>query len=123
MVYKVLADTVVLTHFLWIIFLILGWVWGRKHRVIKYVHILGLCFAFVINVFGLYCPLTDLEVWLQSRYAPGTAYTGSFIAHYLDKAIYIDLPMYVISLLTVFLCAFNVWVYLRKRPPVSPHPR
>ena len=67
MVYKVLADLVMFAHFLWILFLILGGIWGVKIRVVKVVHIGALAFAFVINVFGLTCPLTDLEVWLAGK--------------------------------------------------------
>ena len=115
MVYKLLADATILVHFIWILFLVFGAVWGRRRRAVKFAHIGGLCFAFVINVFGYECPLTYLEVWLQSKYAPGTAYTGSFIAHYIEKIIYIGVPLYVITLLTVIICAFNAWVYLRKK--------
>ncbi len=116
MVYRVLADVVMLVHFLWIIFLILGGIWGVRIKWVKVAHIGGLAFAFVINVFGLTCPLTDIEVWLASKGEPSQAYTGSFIAHYLDQIIYLDVPAYVIALLPVALCCFNAWVYLRKRP-------
>ena len=44
---------------------------------------------------------------------PFRAYSGSFIAHYMEKIIYIDLPDYAIFLLTAALCAFNAWVYLK----------
>jgi hypothetical protein len=40
---------------------------------------------------------------------------GSFIVHYAEKIIYIGLPPYLLLLLTVFLCGFNAWFYLRKR--------
>jgi hypothetical protein len=116
MVYELLADAVVFVHFLWILFLISGAVWGVRHRAIKVVHVGGLFFAFVINVFGLYCPLTDLETWLRAEGSPSGAYGGSFIAHYLEKLIYLDVPEYIIALMSVALCAFNAWVYLRRRP-------
>ena len=114
MVYKVLADLVMFAHFFWILFLILGGIWGVRIRAVKVVHIGALAFAFVINVFGLTCPLTDLEVWLAGKGAPSEAYAGSFVAHYLEKLIYLDVPVYVIALLTVALCCFNAWLYLRK---------
>ena len=115
MVYKVLADLTVLTHFLWILFLIFGGIWGRKHKAVKVAHIGGLAFAFIINVFGFYCPLTDLEVWLASKSSPATAYSGSFISHYLDKIIYLNVSDWAIAAMTVALCGFNAWLYLRKK--------
>lgn len=115
MVYALLADGVVLFHFLWIMFLIFGGIWGRKHRTVRYIHLAGLAFALVINAFDWPCPLTDLEVWLRNLHQPGSAYTGSCIAHYLEKLVYIALPAGTILVLTVLILLFNGWLYLGKR--------
>lgn len=115
MPYKILADAVVVIHLLWIVFLILGAFLGVKYRAMKILHISGLIFAFIIQMFDWYCPLTYLEVWLRSKHDPAFSYTGSFIPHYLEKIVYIELPRYIIFILTVFLCGFNAWMYLRKR--------
>ena len=114
MIYKILADSVVLIHFLWIVFLFFGGIWGIKNRAIKIFHISGLVFAFVIQIFDWYCPLTHLEVWLRSKHNPALVYTGSFIFHYVEKIVYIELSRYLILILTIFLCGFNVWLYFRK---------
>lgn len=114
MLYRILADAVVLTHFLWILFLIFGALWGRRNMGVKILHISGLAFAFVIEIFNWYCPLTHMEVWLRTRHDPTLSYTGSFIIHYLEKIIYIQLPYYLIALLTVLICGFNAWIYLGK---------
>ncbi len=90
MIFKVLADIVVLIHFLWIVFLIFGAIPGVRYRAVKIVHLTALAFAFVIQVFGWYCPLTHLEVWLRLRYEPGLSYAGSFIIHYVEKFVYLD---------------------------------
>jgi hypothetical protein len=115
LIYKVLADMVVMVHFFWIVFLMFGGLLGVKYRAVKIFHVAGLLFAAVIQVSGWYCPLTDLEVWLKSRYAPGLAYKGSFIIHYIEKLVYIRISHQMIIALTVLLCAFNGWVYLRKK--------
>ncbi len=115
MFYKVLADIVVLTHFLWIVFLIFGAFLGVRNRLIKIVHISGLVLAFIVELFDLYCPLTYIEIWLKSRYEPTVAYTGSFIIHYIEKIIYCETPPHLIIIATVLLCAFNSWAYYRKR--------
>lgn len=115
MPYKIFADIVVIIHFLWIVFLIFGVFLGVKYKAAKIFHIFGLIFAFIIQIFDWYCPLTHLEVWLRSKHDPALAYTGSFIPHYIEKIIYIELPRYTIFILTVILCGFNAWMYLRKR--------
>ena len=122
MLYKILADIVVLIHFLWILFLIFGAVAGIRNKTIKIIHISGLVFAFVIQIFGWYCPLTDLEVWLRSKHDPSLAYAGSFIIHYVEGLIYIEISPWLIFALTLLLMGFNTWFYLRKksRPKDSP---
>ncbi len=115
MVYKVVADIVVFIHFLWIIFLIFGAFLGVKNRAIKIFHISGLVFAFVIQIFDWYCPLTHLEVWLRAKHDPALTYKGSFIIHYVEKIVYIELSRYLIFIFTIFLCAFNGWYYLCKK--------
>ncbi|MEN2986068.1 MAG: DUF2784 domain-containing protein [Thermodesulfovibrionaceae bacterium] len=114
MIYKILADFVVLIHFLWIVFLIIGAFWGRKYRGIKYLHIGGLGFALLIQIFGWYCPLTHLEVWFRSKHDPTLSYTGSFIIHYVEKLVYIELPRWIIFVLTLLIIVVNLLLYKRK---------
>jgi Protein of Unknown function (DUF2784) len=114
MLYKVFADTVVLIHFLWILFLFLGALWGRRKKWVKVFHLSGLAFAFIIQILDWYCPLTHLEVWLRSKHTSFLIYTGSFIIHYIEKIVYIELSRNLILILTLFLCGFNVWLYSRK---------
>ena len=115
MIYKILADSVVFIHFLWIVFLFFGAIWGIKNRVVKIFHISGLVFAFVIQIFDWYCPLTHLEVWLRSKHSPALTYTGAFIIHYVEKIVYIEISRYLILIFTIFLCGFNLWLYSKKR--------
>jgi hypothetical protein len=115
MVYKTLADFFVAIHFLWIIFLFLGSLWGRRNKAVKIFHLSGLVFALIIQIFSWYCPLTYLEVWLRSKHDLTLTYTGSFIIHYVERIIYIELSRHLIFILTLFLCGFNAWFYLRKK--------
>ncbi len=114
MIYGVLADGVVLFHFLWILFLIFGGVWGRRHRLVKFVHVPAVAFAFIVEVCDWYCPLTHLEVWLRERQSPASGYGGSFISHYLEKVIYIQLPRWAIVILALLLVAGNLLLYLSR---------
>jgi len=115
MLYKISADTVVLIHFLWIVFLFLGAFWGIKNRVVKIFHLSGLVFALIIQVFDWFCLLTHLEVWLRSRHDLALTYAGSFIVHYVERIVYIELSRTLILVLTLILCGLNMWLYLRKR--------
>jgi len=114
MSYKILADIVVIIHFLWILFLVSGAFPGVKNKAIKIFHISGLVFAFVIQIFGWYCPLTHLEVWLRAKHDPSLAYAGSFIIHYMEGFIYLEIPAWLVFSLTLLLIGFNVWFYLRR---------
>jgi len=116
MLYKILADVVVLLHFLWIVFLFLGAFWGIKNKVVKIFHLSGLGFAFIIQIFDWYCPLTHLEGWLRSKHSLFLTYRGSFIIHYVEKIVYIEVSRSVVLVFTILLCGLNAWLYLRKRP-------
>lgn len=114
MFYGFLADGVVVLHFLWVLFLLFGAIWGRKNRKIRLIHVSGLVFATLLEIFQWYCPLTYLEVWLRDKQKPAHGYAGPFIAHYLEKLIYIQLPHWTVMVLTLLLVVLNGWVYLRK---------
>jgi len=115
MPYGIFADGVVLIHFLWILFLIVGAFWGVKYRAVRTLHISGLVLAVVFQLFDWYCPLTHFEVWLRSRQSLTTAYPPSFIIYYVEKIVYIELSRSTIIVLTFSLCGFCVWWYLQKK--------
>jgi len=115
MLFKILADAAVIAHFLWIVFLIFGAIAGKRYRSIKYIHISGLIFAITLQAFDWYCPLTHLEVWLRAHHDPGRTYTGSYINHYLEKIIYIEVNRWIIVILTAVLCGINALIYCRGR--------
>ncbi len=113
MSYKVAADFVVLVHFLWIVFLISGVFIGRKVRSVKILHIAALGFAVIMQIFGWYCPLTHLEFWLRQRHDPALAYSGSFIIHYVEKIVYIQLSPVIIFVLTLILVVMTTYIYFK----------
>jgi len=54
-------------------------------------------------------------VWLRSRHDLALTYAGSFIVHYVERIVYIELSRTLILVLTLMLCGLNMWLYLRKR--------
>jgi len=115
MIYKLLADAVVLIHFLWILFLFFGAYVGARVRGLRIPHLSGLAFALIIQVFGWYCPLTYLEVWLRSKHDPRLAYAGSYIIHYAEKIVYLELSRTFVVIGTILLIGFNLWYYLGRK--------
>lgn len=114
MIYKILADIIVIFHFLWIVFLISGAFFVRKYRFLKFFHISRLAYALIIQIFDLYCPLTYLETWLRAKHDPSLNYEGSFISYYLEKLIYIEISNLIIVALTFVLVTFNFIFYLKN---------
>ncbi len=115
MFYKILADFIVLIHFCWIVFLIGGGFLGRKYLPIRIFHIVGLGFSVLLQIFGWYCPLTYLEIWLREKQAPLITYRGSFIIHYVEKLVYINLTREIVFVLTLILVSVSAYIYFKKR--------
>ena len=111
MVFQILADLMVCLHFFWILFLFFGSLWGIRNKVVRLFHLLGLGLAFLIQVLDWYCPLTHLEVYFRSKQNPAMAYSGSFLIHYMEMIVYLQISRYLILILTIFLCALNLFLY------------
>jgi ABC-type multidrug transport system permease subunit len=113
MIYKVLADITVFIHFLWVLFIIFGAFAGIRSRIVMVIHISGIIMALVLQFRGWYCPLTYLEVWLRAQHSTELTYTGSFIIHYMEKIVYIQVSQNIIIALTIIIGVFNVWIYFQ----------
>ncbi|MEN3027928.1 MAG: DUF2784 domain-containing protein [Aquificaceae bacterium] len=108
--YLFLAHLVVTVHFVWILFLLLGWLSAIKRRVVRGIHLGGLLFALFLNLTHLHCPLTYLEIWLRKK-AGAEAYDSSFIIHYLEKLIYIRVDPELLRLLTYLFVSFFILLH------------
>jgi hypothetical protein len=87
MIYRLLADTVVVIHLLFILFVLLGGLLGLWRQWIVWLHLPAMVWGAVIEFANLICPLTPLENTL--RIAGGErGYSGGFIEHYLEPIIY-----------------------------------
>jgi hypothetical protein len=86
-IYRILADVVLVIHLGFIIFAVAGAFAVRRWRFLVWVHLPCALWAIAIEWGGWICPLTPLEIFL--RHAAGQAgYTGGFIQHYLLPIIY-----------------------------------
>lgn len=87
MIYRFLADSVLVVHLLFIGFVIFGGLFALRFPRIGLVHIPAACWGAYIELAGGLCPLTTIEVGLR-RMAGDAGYSGSFIEHYLLPIIY-----------------------------------
>lgn len=87
MLYRALADAVVLGHALFVVFVVGGgalvWRWPR----LAWAHVPCAVWGIAIEYGGWICPLTPLEVWLRGR-AGLEGYTGGFVEHYVIPTLY-----------------------------------
>lgn len=84
---KILADAIVVIHFLFIIFVICGGLLVIRWRKMAIVHLPAAIWGAAVEIFGWICPLTPLENRFRDL-AGETAYSGDFIGRYLLPVIY-----------------------------------
>ncbi len=87
MLYTTLADLVVLTHFGFVVFVVLGGAAVLRWPSLAWVHLPAVAWGALIELAGWMCPLTPLENAL--REAGGqAAYSGGFVEHYVVPVLY-----------------------------------
>jgi hypothetical protein len=115
MLWSFLADLLVVVHFAFTAFVVLGgflsWRWPR----IAFLHLPALAWGAWIELSHAICPLTPLENrWRQLGGEAG--YTGSFLAHYLGGILYpAHLSAGLQYALAAALLALNAVAYLLRR--------
>ncbi len=105
------ADALLLLHFLWIVFLVLGLPLGLylNSSIIRLLHASGLIFALALQLTHTFCPLTVWEEHLRDAQQPGFTYSGSFIITYLEKLVYPGwISLKTVTILTVLLVALTL---------------
>ena len=87
MTYRLLADLVVLAHFGFILFVVLGGTLVIRWPKLAWIHLPAVGWGVLVEMTGWICPLTPLENWLRFLGSSRT-YADSFIANYLMPVIY-----------------------------------
>lgn len=111
MVYRTLADLVLVLHLLFIVFAAAGGLLALRWRWAPALHLPAVLWGVAVELLGLVCPLTPLENRL--RQAAGAAgYSGGFLEQYLLPVVYpggLSPTMHVA--LAGLLVAANLLVY------------
>ena len=92
MPYQIAADIVIVIHFLWIAFVVLGfpvflWLNSARWRLI---HLAAVIWMVLMQITRSICPLTYLEFWLKSEGQGAEVYSGKFIIETMERLIYVD---------------------------------
>ena len=87
MIYRALADLVVVLHLAFIVFVVAGGLLALRWRWAPLVHLPAALWGIFVEASGGVCPLTPLENALR-RGAGAWGYSDGFVEHYLIPAIY-----------------------------------
>ena len=115
MIYKLLADTVVIIHFGFILYVIFGGLllfWDKR---LIWIHLVAVVWAAILELFGWICPLTYLEAWLR-QLGGSSSYPGGFVEHYILPVIYPafltrQIQIYLGLLVIIINLMVYAWVY------------
>src|SRR3569623_621884 len=124
--YQTLADLVLITHVAFVGFVVVGlllilmggvchWAWVRNPW-FRALHLAAIGLVVTQAWLGIICPLTTLEMYLRVL-AGDETYSGTFIAHWLQKLLYYQAPWWVFTLCyTLFaLAVIGSWEKVRPR--------
>jgi hypothetical protein len=119
MIYRALADLVVIMHLAFVLFAVLGCLAVLRWPRLAFAHLPAVVWAVLVEYAGWICPLTPLEIrFRQAGGEPG--YVGDFLDHYLVPLLY---PAGLTRGLQVaagtFVLLLNLlayWRVVRRRP-------
>ncbi len=89
MLFRVLADGVLVVHLAFVLFVALGGFLVLRWPRIAWLHVPAALWGVYIEFTGRICPLTPLENSLRVR-GGEAGYSGGFIDHYITALIYPD---------------------------------
>lgn len=110
--YSILADAILIVHFAFVAFVVFGFLsilvgllarWSWIHnRVFRIVHLVAIAVVVLQAWFDQICPLTLWENELRRR-AGESAYTETFVEHWLHKVLFYQAEPWVFTTIyTVF---------------------
>ncbi|HOG81744.1 MAG: hypothetical protein BWX99_00158 [Deltaproteobacteria bacterium ADurb.Bin151] len=109
--YSLLADVVVVFHFLFIVFVVAGGLLVLRRPCLAWIHLPAVAWGAGIEFAGGICPLTPLENYLR-RLGGESTYSGDFVMQYLLPVIYPEnLTITTQYILGVLVIVINLIVY------------
>ena len=87
MIYRVLADLVLVVHLAFVLFVVLGGLLVVRWPRLALLHVPAAIWGVLIEYTGWICPLTPLENSFRTR-GGEAGYSGGFIQHYIQPLLY-----------------------------------
>lgn len=87
MLYRVLADCLVLVHLAFVVFVVAGGLLVLWRPSLRWIHLPTAAWGALIEFTGWICPLTPWEQALRAQ-AGQVGYSGGFIEHYILPVLY-----------------------------------
>jgi hypothetical protein len=113
MFYRLGADLIVMLHFCFVLFVLLGGLLLIKWPRLVWLHLPAAAWGALVEFSGWICPLTPLENWLREQ-AGDAGYAGDFIARYLSAILYPeDLARKVQVICGILVLSINLAIYSR----------
>ena len=120
-----LADIVVVLHFLYAAFVVagflavpagwaLGWGWVRNFP-LRLTHLAAIAFVGLEGVIGMVCPLTVLESGLRRAAGEGGT-EGAFIARWASRLLFYDFPPWIFAAAYLLLTVLAVALFFAVPP-------
>ena len=111
MTYRVLAEIVLVLHFCFVIFVVLGGLLVLRRQRLAWLHVPAVVWGVLIEFLWWACPLTTLEN--HFRQLGGEAgYETGFIDYYVSAVLYAPLTPVIRITLGLLLVGFNLLIYL-----------
>ena len=111
MPFSVLADLVVVIHFLFVLFVVFGGLLSLYKQGWAWLHIPAALWGAFIELTGWICPLTPLENRLRIQ-GGGVGYASDFIDRYITSLLYPSgLTSRLQIIIGVFVIVINVSIY------------
>ena len=111
--YSGLAVSVLVSHALFILWVVFGALLTGSRPLLRWLHIVSLVWGVLTELIPWPCPLTLLENWLEAK-AGVEPYQGGFLLHYLDKLVYPDISSTVLTITGVIICVLNLAFYAKQ---------
>jgi hypothetical protein len=87
MIYRLLADLVLVLHLCFVLFVIFGGLLALRWPQLAWVHVPVALYGALIEFVGFVCPLTPLENHFRRR-GGEAGYAGGFVDHYITATLY-----------------------------------
>jgi hypothetical protein len=87
LIYRALADLVLVVHLTFVLFVVLGGLVVLRWPRAAWLHLPAAIWGVLIEYTGWICPLTPLENSFRTR-GGEAGYSGGFIEHYIQPMLY-----------------------------------